>query len=201
MIESDTSIESNFNEIINEKIKQNMNLVQEGIENDYISTLNKYFKEQLITSYSNVMNSKTNEMIRVIKNQRESLKAQLDDLFVIEPDTVLNDINTKMNNTLNSIEKFNNHFNTFKISNGLIDYLNYYGETQIQPFYKSLIDILDEATKDAIILNIEENCHNYEEYFNLREFILNSNNSYLAFKTNYIEGMKENINSYGRNDF
>ncbi len=79
MIESDTSIESNFNEIINEKIKQNMNLVQEGIENDYISTLNKYFKEQLITSYSNVMNSKTNEMIRVIKNQRESLKAQLDD--------------------------------------------------------------------------------------------------------------------------
>ena len=79
MIESDTSIESNFNEIINEKIKQNMNLVQEGIENDYISTLNKYFKEQLITSYSNVMNSKTNEMIRVIKNQRENLKAQLDD--------------------------------------------------------------------------------------------------------------------------
>ena len=79
MIESDTSIESNFNEIINEKIKQNMNLVQEGIENDYISTLNKYFKEQLITSYSNVMNSKTNEMIKVIKNQRESLKAQLDD--------------------------------------------------------------------------------------------------------------------------
>ena len=79
MIESDTSIESNFNEIINEKIKQNMNLVQEGIENDYISTLNKYFKEQLNTSYSNVMNSKTNEMIRVIKNQRESLKAQLDD--------------------------------------------------------------------------------------------------------------------------
>ena len=75
MIESDTSIESNFNEIINEKIKQNMNLVQEGIENDYLSTLNKYFKEQLITSYSNVMNSKTNEMIRVIKNQRESLKA------------------------------------------------------------------------------------------------------------------------------
>ena len=68
MIESDTSIESNFNEIINEKIKQNMNLVQEGIENDYISTLNKYIKEQLITSYSNVMNSKTNEMIRVIKN-------------------------------------------------------------------------------------------------------------------------------------
>ena len=79
MIESDTSIESNFNEIINEKIKQNMNLVQEGIENDYISTLNKYIKEQLITSYSNVMNSKTNEMIRVIKNQRENLKAQLDD--------------------------------------------------------------------------------------------------------------------------
>ena len=60
---------------------------------------------------------------------------------------------------------------------------------------------LKQIIEYAIILNIEENCHNYEEYFNLREFILNSNNSYLAFKTNYIEGMKENINSYGKNDY
>ena len=79
MIESDTSIETNFNELINRKIKENINLVQEGIEKDYISVLNKYFKEQLITSYTNVMNVKTNEMIRIIKNEREMLKSQLDD--------------------------------------------------------------------------------------------------------------------------
>jgi hypothetical protein len=52
------------------------------------------------------MNEQTNDMIKVIKNDREQLRPSNEDILIVEPDSVLNDINSKMNNTLNSIEKF-----------------------------------------------------------------------------------------------
>ena len=201
MIETDIFIESNFNELINKKIKENMNFVQNEIEKNYISVLNKYFKEQLITSYTNIINLKTNEMIITIRNETQILKSKIDDLFIIEPDIVLNDINLKINNTIDSIKKFNSHLNTFQISEELINYLNDYGEIKIKPFYESLINLLNSKTKNRIIFSIEENCKNYEKYFNLRDFIEQSNNVYLKFETNYINKMKDNINNYGINNY
>lgn len=52
------------------------------------------------------MNEQTNDMIKVIKNDRIQLRPSNEDILIVEPDSVLNDINSKMNNTLNSIEKF-----------------------------------------------------------------------------------------------
>jgi hypothetical protein len=52
------------------------------------------------------MNEQTNDMIKVIKNDREQLRPSNEDILIVEPDSVLNDINSKMNNTLYSIEKF-----------------------------------------------------------------------------------------------
>ena len=201
MIETDASIESNFNELIIDKIKQNINLVQDEIEKDYTLLLNQYFKNQLIKSYTDVMNSKTNEMIRTIKNEREQLKINLDDLFTIQPDSVLEDINLKVNNTLDSIEKFNSHLNKVKISEQLINYLNSYGETKIRPIYESMIEFLNYETKDKIIANIEENSQNYIQNLNHSDFIPYSNYLYSLFETNYINPIKNNINTYGINDY
>ena len=53
-----------------------------------------------------------------VKEERDILKSKLDDLFLLEPDIVLNEINN--NNILNSIDLFNSHFNTFQISKNLI---------------------------------------------------------------------------------
>ena len=178
-----------------------MNFVENEIEKDYISVLDKYFKEQLITSYTNIITLKTNEMIITIRNETQILKSKIDDLFIIEPDIVLNDINLKINNTIDSIKKFNSHLNTFQISEELINYLNDYGEIKIKPFYESLINLLNSKTKNRIIFSIEENCKNYEKYFNLRDFIEQSNNVYLKFETNYINKMKDNINNYGINNY
>jgi hypothetical protein len=52
------------------------------------------------------MNEQTNDMIKVIKNDREQLRPSNEDILIVEPDSVLNDINSKMSNTLYSIEKF-----------------------------------------------------------------------------------------------
>ena len=202
MIETDLSIELNFNELIYRKVKENINLVQDELEKDYILTLNNYFKNQLIESYTNVMNTKANELLRILKNEREMLKSQIDDLFTIQTDDVLNDINLKINNTLDSIEKFNSHLkNNINIPNELITYLNSYGGTKIQPVYESLINFLNYETKDKIILNINKNSQQYEQKLNLRDFIEKSNNLYLIFGTNYIDPIKENINNYGINEY
>ena len=61
--------------------------------------------------------------------------------------------------------------------------------------------MLNSKTKNRIIFSIEENCKNYEKYFNLRDFIEQSNNIYLIFETNYMDKMNENINNYGINNY
>ena len=71
-----------------------INLIIPDIENKYNRLLNKYMKERLIDSYIKVLNEKSNEMIITIKEQREFIKAEFDDLFSLDPDDVLNDINT-----------------------------------------------------------------------------------------------------------
>jgi hypothetical protein len=61
--------------------------------------------------------------------------------------------------------------------------------------------LLNNETKHTVILYIEGNYKNYEQYLNLREFFEQSNNIYLKFETNYIDKIKENINSYGINNY
>ena len=61
--------------------------------------------------------------------------------------------------------------------------------------------MLNSKTKNRIIFSIEENCKNYEKYFNLRDFIEQLNNIYLIFETNYMDKMNENINNYGINNY
>jgi hypothetical protein len=41
------------------------------------------------------MNEQTNDMIKVIKNDREQLRPSNEDILIVEPDSVLNDINFK----------------------------------------------------------------------------------------------------------
>ena len=93
-IKNDVSINSAFNKAIKTKIDDNINLIIPDIEYEYNRLLNKYMKERLIDSYIKVLNEKSNEMIITIKEQREFIKAEFDDLFSLDPDDILNDINT-----------------------------------------------------------------------------------------------------------
>ena len=122
--------------------------------------MNKYFKDKLISSYTKVMNEKTAEMVSSVKDQRELLKSILDDIFSLEPDSVLNEINNKINNTLSSIDKYNNHFTDFKISDNLVDYLNNYGKNNIQAKFDGILDILNKETKNKITETIGKNSKN-----------------------------------------
>ena len=159
-IKNDTSIELAFNKDIRAKIDENLNKIITEIEYDYIELLNKYLKEKLISSYTNVLNQKTEEMIKTVHTQRELIKARIDDLFSLNPDEVLNDINNQINYTLTSINEYKEHFNAFKISDEIISYLNTYGKNIILPSYEQLKTLLNKVTKDKIFENLEKKFKN-----------------------------------------
>ena len=163
--------------------------------------MNEYFKEKLITSYTQTMNKQTKEMASTVEDSRESLKINIDDLFSLDPDEVLNDINNKNNNTLSAIKKYNDYFDTFKISENLGNFLNYFGILNVQPKFTRLIDLYNEATNDGILNAIVQNSDDYLNYYNTEEFIKKTNNILTDIKKNYIENLNKGISDYGIEDY
>ena len=200
-IKNDSSINSAFNKDIKIKIDTNLNKAINEIEVDYIYLLDKYLKEKLISSYTNILNKKTEEMIRNVRSQRELIKIRIDDLFSLNPDEVLNEINTQINNTKNSIKDYQQHENEFKISNQIIDYLNDFGKTIILPSYEKIKTLLNRITKDIILVNLDKNSQDYENSFNLNIFKNSVDSTFSLKKENYIDSMNESIYQYGPKDY
>jgi len=198
---NDVSIESDFNGVLHNEIIEILYSLENEFDKSYLNYMNKYFKDKLISSYTKVMNEKTADMVLKVADQRELLKSFLDDIFSLEPDSVLNDINNKINNTLRSINKFNTHFTDFNISDNLVDYLNNYGKNNIQPKFDGILDILNKETKNKITETISKNSKNYIDYFNDKEFIEKSNNTYINIDKKYIKNINESIEEYGKENY
>jgi hypothetical protein len=174
--------------------------MQPDMNKNYQTKLEVFMKEKLIDSYSKAINEKTREMVRLVNEQKEVLRSKIDDLFSLDSDRILHEVNEKINSTLDSINEYNNYFETFKISNGIKDYLSSYGSTTIQPIFEKFKIELNKATKDKITLNVEKNSKNIEN-LDPSEFILQSNNSFQYFNSNYITNISHSIDSYGPDNY
>ena len=199
---NDDSIEQSFTNRILFEIK---NVLYEDLKysfnDNYSNFMNKLFKDKLISSYTEVINEKTKEMVLMVAQKRETLKSKLDDLFSLEPDTVLKDINNKMNNTLYSIDRFNFHFNTFQISENLANFLNNFGELNIQPKFEGIIGILNHETKDMIVNSLNKNSIEYKNYYNKEEFIEKVDLINTEIEDKYINNINDTIYNYGIEEF
>ena len=198
---NDVSIEQSFSDSIKEYIINNLYEIGDTFKDNYINYMNKYFKDKLISSYTEVMNKKTAEMVLSVAQKRETLKSKLDDLFSLEPDTVLNDINNKINNTLYSINRFNSHFNTFEISENLGVFLNNFGALNIQPKFEGIMEILNYQTKNIIVKTMDKNSLDYKNNFNNEEFVEKANLANEQIKNKYIDNINEAINNYGIEEY
>ena len=198
---NDVSIESNFSSIVRQEILDNLINLRENFNNDYLNIMNEYFKEKLISSYTSTINKQTKEMVMTVEDLRESLKINIDDLFSLDPDEVLNDINNKMDNTLYSINKYNTHFDTFKISENLENFLNYFGTLNIQPKFGKVLDIFYDATNAGIVDIIQHNSDDYFNYYDSQEYINNINNFQNILQKNYFENLNKSIYIYGIEDY
>ena len=198
---NDISIEQNFNGILRDEIINSLYEIQEKFNENYLNYMKKFFKDKLISSYTVVMNKKTAEMVSSVADKREILRAKLDDLFSLEPDKVLNEINNKINNTLYSIERYKSHFDTFQISENLEDFLNNFGTLNIQPKFERTMVVLNQETKNFIVKTMGKNSIEYKNYYNNEEFIEKVNLTNKEIKNKYINNINEAINNYGIEEY
>ena len=201
-LKSDAWIRVKFNESkIIDSIDICLKEISSELENDYTTLLNEEFKKKFIDSYTKVMNEKTNDMIQTVEELKQTIKSLIDDLFSSNIEEILNKTNNKMNETLNSINEYNTYFNSFKIPEQLINYLESFGNSIIKKAYDGIETLINKETKNLTLTYLEKNSHNFEESINEEKFIKIINDTYSLIKNDYIKEIFEKINKYGINDY
>ena len=148
---NDTSISLAFNENIKQIIKKNIFLIMPEIEDNFNKLLNKYLKERMLDSYSKILNLKSEEIFVNVRDHKEFIKGKFDDLFSLDPDEILTEINNKLNKTKNAIKEYNDYFNTFQIHQDLLTYIENFGYDKIKPLYVNFLSFMNKITKNQII--------------------------------------------------
>ena len=197
----DSYIKINFNEKILNSIDTNLKDVSSELEKDFTNLLNEKFKNNFINSYIKVMNTQTADMIDTVNNLKQNIKSMIDGLFSLDIDKVLNDTNNKMNETLNSIKEYNNHFNSFKIPEELIKFLDTYGDNVIQRAYDGFETLINKETKNITLTNLQKNSKKFEDYLKSDDFMKIRNNTYSLLKNENIDIIKQSINTYGTTEY
>ena len=134
-------------------------------------------------------------IIEIIDKQKEMLKLKLNNLFTLDSDKTLEEINQKINNTLKAINEYNNI--NFKLSDELLNFLNNYGDNIINPCFNGIKNIVVEEKINKINF-IDEKYYNFlysNEFKNL------SDNIYYSIKEKYTNNIMQSINSYGISDY
>ena len=191
-IVNDANIEVSFSKETIKLIKSVFESGTSKLDEDYKNIIEKYLREKIIAAYKKMLDEKTEVILRRINSQRAYLKSQLDDILSIDPDDVLNEINTKLNSTLEAMNDYYNHFEQFVLPKGIREYLYSYGEKEIHPFCLDFKLLIDNLYKDVIISNLDKNSDDYEKSYNYGTFIQKSNDVFNKIKNEYIE----NINHY-----
>jgi hypothetical protein len=197
-IKIDPSINEAFN--FNKKILLYIEQILDGkryiFENEYINKVNNYIKNPFIQEYSKTLNKETNKMLDFVEENKELAKADLNGIFTLKPDDVLSEIENKLNNTLKAIEAYNLHFNSFNIPDSVKKFLAQYISNTISPKYEEINNILNTATKDLIINNLETNSENFKNSYNYDEFE-SKNQEINGNLTNSFNKINESLKSYG----
>ena len=198
-IVNDASIEMAFDGNIQKVIKNTFQKSMDEIEKEYNIMIEKYLKEKLIYSYSQILNKNTESILNIIAEHREYLKIILDNIPSINSDVVLNEINNQINLVLGSLSEYENNMNEFKISDDVIEYLNNYSNTEISPSYKKFEIHLNHIYKDVIINNLDINSEDYKNSYNYKKFIDIKNTIFNEIKDKYINKINESIIFYYEN--
>ena len=146
---NEISVENRFSSKILSKIKESLFNMEEKIRKICQDTFIQFLKDPFIESYTKVMNKKTYEMLRFANDQKELIRRNLFNKFTIDSDQVLNEVNEKLNLTIDSINKYKEHLDTFKIDNEIIQFLNEYGQKNIHPLFSNIINMVNEAKKNS----------------------------------------------------
>ena len=147
------------------------------------------------------MNDQTNNMIQTIEDLRLKMKLSIDDIFTVDIENVLDETNKRLNMTLDSIKEYEVYLNSFKFPDNLIVFLDSYGDTIIQSSYDGLETLINKITKNVTQSNLEKNIKIFYDNLDFNKSLEYIDNIYNSIKNNNIDKIKNNINSYGKEDY
>jgi len=165
-------------------------------ENEYITKMKNIIKDPFIKEYTSVLNTSTEEMKYFIELSKIQMKVELDKIFALDSNSILADIQTKLDKTNSSIEEYKAHFEKFKISQEVIDFLDKFGEEMIAPKYKEIKDFLDEKTVKLAINNLEKLSNKFKNEYSIEKFRDKVKETQKNFTDN-INSLNKIINNYG----
>ena len=174
------------------------------IQSNCNATLIKYLKEPFLKSYKKVLKEKTDEMINFANNQKEVLRANIYNKFTINSDNILDNIDEKMNLTEESINKYKTYVNNFTIDSDLIDFLNKYGQIEVNPILSNIITLIKNSktnNKNNFLELLNKNSEKYLNLFNTNEFTNLSNYIYTYFQNTFLNNITKHINLYNPDNY
>ena len=195
-IKDEADIEMTFSPDVLKVIDSEIDKKESIIGEDYENMMKIYLRDNLISSYKKLLEEKTEVILRIINSNREYLKIILDDIYSLDPDDTLNEINNKINITSDSIEEYYNHFATFKIPSELVEYLYNYGKNEVQPLFENIQLLNNDIFKESILINVDKNSENYEKSYNYNAFNEMIKASYNLIKDDFILNLNESGHLY-----
>ena len=192
-------IKNNFSPHFLEIIGYNLEEIMSDLDKKYQNVLEIYLKEKFTTSFADILEIETEKMLKVFYAEKNELIKRFDVLFSSKEDKALHEINIKINNSLESIQIYNNFIDTFEIKKSVIDFFYEYGNSTLVPLFLKFDQDLNSKTKQLIMNEINKKSSTIEKLSaNTISNKLSSIDGY--YLTKYYNFVGEELTKYGKVD-
>ena len=152
--------------------------------------------EPFIKQYITMLNEATDNMKDFIENSKIPLKANFDNLFSLDSNTVLAEIQSELKDINQCIEEYNSNFSSFKISEEVNSFLDSFGDNLLIPKYLPIKELLDKRAQESILNNLEQLSNEYRNEYSIEPFKTEVNNINTNFSS-YFNNFTDILKSYG----
>ncbi len=170
--EENSVIQDSFDAPILQAIKDNLENLMPKIELQYNNALKKYLKDKFVDAFTNILNEKTDDMLKRFNEEKERLIKELDTLFTSTEDKDLHEVNRNFHETFISIREFFKYVKTFTISEDIEIFFNTYANLTIVPVIVEFREDLNRKTYELVQETINNNSKEIEsidikQFYNL----------------------------------
>ena len=165
-IKLNSDFKDNIKDIINGIISGN----KFNYEKQYINKIEEIIKNPFIEKYKSTLNSATENIKYYIEDSKIELRVELDSIFILDSDLILNDIQKKLNETSLAIEEYEKHNKTIQISKEVSNFLDNFGKDYLVSKYNNIQEILNKLTSEFVINNLESLSNEFRNEYSIYNF-------------------------------
>ena len=170
------------------------------LKNEYTNMMNDYIKAPFIKQYTKTLKESTEDLIDFTNDNKEVFKLEINGLLVFDKNEVLNNIEKKLNETLNSLKEYQTFLDNSKISEDIEIFLNNYAVNNILPLHQEIKDILDDKTQNLMSEYLDKNSENFKKAYSSENIESKLNEIDILFKDSYFNKLSESLLNYETKD-